>query len=130
MSSIRSLHVRLMLFIHDIHSLALSVLKVQQRKDVREKPGVVGKLNNPQSTCQYQINHHRIMSGSWSGGNWSFATTTSTTTGNLNTNSQKSSETSAIIDNAGWQLKFIFVKSFKIEIVSSQTDEFAHSFTV
>lgn len=70
------------------------------------------------------------MSGSWSGGNWSFATTTSTTTGNLNTNSQKSSETSAIIDNAGWQLKFIFVKSFKIEIVSSQTDEFAHSFTV
>ena len=69
------------------------------------------------------------MSGSWSGGNWSFATTT-TTTGNLNTNSQKSSETSAIIDNAGWQLKFIFVKSFKIEIVSSQTDEFAHSFTV
>ena len=66
------------------------------------------------------------MSGSWSGGNWSFATTT----GNLNTNSQKSSETSAIIDNAGWQLKFIFVKSFKIEIVSSQTDEFAHSFTV
>ena len=46
------------------------------------------------------------MSGSWSGGNWSFATTTSTTTGNLNTNSQKSSETSAIIDNAGWQLYF------------------------
>ena len=25
---------------------------------------------------------------------------------------------------------FIFVKSFKIEIVSSQTDEFAYSFTV
>ena len=44
------------------------------------------------------------MSGSWSGGNWSFATTTSTTNGNFNSNSQKSSETSAIIDNAGWQL--------------------------
>ena len=42
------------------------------------------------------------MSGGWSGGNWSYATTT--TTGNFNTNNQKLSETTATIDNSGWEL--------------------------
>ena len=44
------------------------------------------------------------MSGGWSGGNWSYATTTTTTTGNFNTNNQKLSETTATIDNSGWEL--------------------------
>ena len=43
------------------------------------------------------------MSGGWSGGNWSYATTT----GNFNTNNQKLSETTATIDNSGWQLLYV-----------------------